>query len=298
MVADPSRISVTAKLSAYYRKFSDITFAAEVAALIGADEAFDQLVQDHGLERDKLTFYAPMFEARYKSITEIVRKSGASQVLELASGYSLRGLDMTQGGSLSYVETDLPAVVATKLDLLDDIRRRHELAPSPSHVVKVADALDIEQLRAATAMFHRDRTLTVLCEGLIGYLTRDETRRVATHVRTLLSELGGGWWIVPDFAFKAEIRDLPPERLRLREAVTGITERQLDASAFEDSHDLESFLRNVGFDVQVRSQVDETPSFSSLDALGLSPALLDRMRPNLRVWVMTPLADFLSTSDA
>src|SRR5678815_5887372 len=103
MSADTSLISVTAKLSAYYRKFSDIAFAAEVAALIGADEAFAQIVSDHGLEPDKLTFYAPMFEARYKSITQLIRKSGATQVLELACGYSLRGLDLTRDPSLCYV---------------------------------------------------------------------------------------------------------------------------------------------------------------------------------------------------
>ena len=33
MTADPAHISVTAKVSAYYRKFSDIAFAAEVAML-------------------------------------------------------------------------------------------------------------------------------------------------------------------------------------------------------------------------------------------------------------------------
>jgi hypothetical protein len=36
---------VTAKLSAYYRKFSDIAFAAEFDSLIGADEAFAKLVR-------------------------------------------------------------------------------------------------------------------------------------------------------------------------------------------------------------------------------------------------------------
>ena len=70
MTTDPARISVTAKVSAFYRKFSDIAFAAEVATLIGADEAFTEIVRDHALEPDKLTFYAPMFEARYKSITQ------------------------------------------------------------------------------------------------------------------------------------------------------------------------------------------------------------------------------------
>jgi hypothetical protein len=29
-------------------------------------DAFEQILREHGLQRDKLTFYAPMFEARYK----------------------------------------------------------------------------------------------------------------------------------------------------------------------------------------------------------------------------------------
>lgn len=79
-------------------------------------------------------------------------------------------------------------------------------------------------------------------------------------------------------------REIPDQPL----AQDGITQRQLDASAFEDSDDLAAFLRSVGFDMGVRSQVEETPSFSSIPALGLSPALVERMRPVLRLWVMTP----------
>ena len=73
MAADPKHISATAKVSAYYRQFSDIPFAAEVATLIGADDTVAQIIRDHGLEPEKLTFYAPMFEARYKSITQLIR---------------------------------------------------------------------------------------------------------------------------------------------------------------------------------------------------------------------------------
>lgn len=290
MPSDLSRISVTAKLAAYYRQFSDIAFAREVARRIGADDAFEQIVREHGLERDKLTFYAPMFEARYKSISQLIGKSGCAQVLELASGYSLRGLDLTQRGALRYVETDLPAVVATKLTLLDDVRRQHRIAPSPLHVVTAADALDFEALRTASAALDHALPLLVLCEGLIGYLTREETERLASNVRALLGAFGGGSWLCPDFSFRAEMGSLPPERVRLREAVTGVTQRQLDASAFEDEGDLEAFLARVGFEVQVRSQIDETPALSSISALGLSPTLAERLRPLLRVWLMTPRA--------
>ena len=275
---------MTAKIAAYYRQFSDIPFAQEVATRIRADDAFEQILRDHRLERDQLTFYAPMFEARYKSISQLIGKSGCSQVLELASGYSLRGLDLTQSSAVRYVEADLPDVVATKLTLLDDVRRQHGIPPSPLHVVTVADALDFEPVRtAAGGLDHM-----VLCEGLIGYLTREETERLASNVRALLGAFGGGWWICPDFQFRAELGSLPPERVRLREAITGVTQRQLDASAFEDDGDLTAFLARVGFDVRVRSQIDETPALSSISALGLSPTWAERMRPLLRVWVMTP----------
>lgn len=285
---DLSRISVTAKLAAYYRQFSDISFAREVATRIGADDAFEQIVREHGLQRDKLTFYAPMFEARYKSISQLIGKAGCSQVLELASGYSLRGLDLTQGGAVRYVEADLPDVVARKLTLLDDVRRHHEIPPSPLHAVTVADALDFEQVRTAAWGLDHSQPLMVLCEGLIGYLTREETERLASNVRALLGTFAGGWWICPDFSFRADVGSLPRERIRLREAITGVTQRQLDASAFESERDLTAFLGRVGFDEQVRSQIDETPALSSIPALGLSPTWAERMRALLRVWIMTP----------
>jgi O-methyltransferase involved in polyketide biosynthesis len=293
MPADSSLISVTAKIAAYYRQFSDIPFAREVAERIGADAAFEQILREHGLERDKLTFYAPMFEARYKSITQLILQSGASQVLELASGYSLRGLDLTRSGAVRYVETDLPGVVAAKVALLDELRRHHAIPQSPHHVVTAADALNLEEVRASAAVLDRGQPLTVLCEGLIMYLSKEQTEQLTTNIRRLLGEFAGGCWITPDFTFRAEAKALPPERVRLREAITGVTQRQVDASAFEDVLDLEAFLGRAGLSVQVRSQIDETPSFSSIHALGLPPASIDRLRGSLRVWVMrsAPQAD-------
>ena len=288
MPADSSLISVTAKVAAYYRQFSDIPFAQDVARLIGAEAAYDQILREHGLERDKLTFYAPMFEARYKSLTQLIHQSGASQVLELASGYSLRGLDLTRGDAVRYVETDLPAVVAAKRGLLQDVRQQHGILPSPRHVLTAADALELDQVRAVAAVFDRRQPLAVLCEGLIMYLSKTETEQLAANIHRLIGEFAGGSWITPDFTFRVEARDLPPERVRLREAITGVTQRQIDASAFEDDHDLTAFLGRVGFDVQVRSQIDEAPSLASVQALGLSAASVERMRAVLRVWVMTP----------
>jgi O-methyltransferase involved in polyketide biosynthesis len=275
---------VTAKLAAYYRQFSDIAFAKEVAALIDAEGAFAAILREHGLSREKLTFYAPMFEARYKSITELIRKSGTSQVLELACGYSFRGLDLTRSDVIRYVEADLPGVIETKRGLLEKLRGA---GANPGHVVTVADVLDAEQIIAAAAVLDRSKPLVVLCEGLLQYLSKSEVELLAANIRQLLGEFAGGCWMTPDFAFKAEARDLPPERLRLREAVAGVTQRQLESAAFEDADELAAFVHRMGFEMVIRSQIDETPAFASITALGLSPALLDRFRPVLRVWIMT-----------
>jgi O-methyltransferase involved in polyketide biosynthesis len=288
--ADASLISVTAKVAAYYRQFSDIPFAQEIAKLIGADAAYEQILREHDLDRDKLTFYAPMFEARYKSLTQLIHQSGAPQVLELASGYSLRGVDLTRGHAVRYVETDLPAVVAAKRSLLDDIRQQHGIPPSPRHAVTAANALDFDQVRAAAAVLDRGQPVAVLCEGLIMYLSKTETEQLATNIHRLIGEFAGGVWITPDFNFRVEARDLPPERVRLREAIMGLTQRQMDASAFEDQDALTAFLGRVGFDVEVRSQIDETPSLSSIQALALPPSSVERLRTALRVWVMSLLA--------
>ena len=288
MPADSSLISVTAKIAAYYRQFSDIPFAQEVAKRIGADAAFEQILREHGLERDKLTFYAPMFEARYKSLTQLILQSGASQVLELASGYSLRGLDLTRSGAVRYVETDLPDVVAAKLQPARGCSAAscHPAEPAARRDRRGCAWISTRSVPAPPSSTQAGH-VTVLCEGLIMYLSKEQTEQLATNIRRLLGEFAGGSWITPDFTFREEARDLPPERVRLREAITGVTQRQIDASAFEDGHDLTAFLGRVGFNVQVRSQVDETPSFSSIQALGLSPASIERLRGVLRVWVMT-----------
>lgn len=77
-LAIPGRAPWRAAHAAYYRQFSDIAFASEVVALIGAEEAYAKLARDYGLDRDQLTPYAPMFEARYESVSELIRKSGPS----------------------------------------------------------------------------------------------------------------------------------------------------------------------------------------------------------------------------
>src|SRR5512146_2183700 len=104
MDIDYEKISLTAQLAAYMRQFSDIPFARDVAELLHSGEVFEALLQGHDLRPEDLLWYGPIFEVRYKSVTAALQRSGCRQILELASGLSLRGLAMTQAADVTYIE--------------------------------------------------------------------------------------------------------------------------------------------------------------------------------------------------
>jgi O-methyltransferase involved in polyketide biosynthesis len=137
------------------------------------------LVNEHGISASGLNEYAPMFEARYKCIASWLLKLRATQVLELASGFSLRGLAMTRDHDVRYVESDLDSVNIEKRKLLTTLA----VATRGTHSVVAANALVDAQLRAAVASFDRDRELFVVCEGLMMYLSVDERETVASNIR-------------------------------------------------------------------------------------------------------------------
>jgi O-methyltransferase involved in polyketide biosynthesis len=280
------KISLTARLAAYMRQYSDIPFAKDVARQLHAQEAFDQLLHDHQMKPDDLLWYAPIFEARYKSIAELIRKSAATQVLELASGLSLRGLAMTQAGNLDYVESDLEELTMEKTALISDLCSQYNLELRGNLHLVSANALDYGQIRNAIQHFHRDQPVTVINEGLFQYLTASEMRTVAQNVRDLLTEFGG-IWITPDFSLRDEVKNVSELQRRFRQVVTAATDRQMYNNAFENRAQLEAFIAGLGLQSQALNQLDVSPDIVSIDVLKLAPQTLDRAKSQLKLWVLT-----------
>ena len=138
---------------------------------------------------------------------------------------------------IRYVKTDLPGVIQTKLGLREERRRHHAIPPNAQHVVTAANVLVFEEVQASAASLDPGERLTVLCEGLIMYLSKAQTEVLARNIHRLLGGLAGYCWITPYFTFRSEPANLSPDRVRLREAITGITQTQFDASAFDDEQD-------------------------------------------------------------
>ena len=281
------KISLTAKLAAYMRQYSDIPFAQDVPQHLRAQEAFERLLREHQMRPEDLLWYAPLFEVRYKSIAATLRKLAVKQVLELASGVALRGLAMAQDPSVTYVESDLQELTDEKASLVSALCRQYNLAiPGNLHLVS-ANALDHHQLQTAVKHFQRHQPIAVVHEGLLPYLSARELAMVARNIRDLLVDFGGVW-ITPDFSLKEEARHTSDQQRRFRALVAAATDRTLYDNAFDNNEQLLTFFDSLGLHPQVLNQVDETPNIVSLDALKLPYEILEQAKPKLRLWILHP----------
>ena len=104
MLEDFESISPTAILTSYPRTFTDIPYEKEIYEWLSKN-------CNENVKLNKML--APEIEARYKLINKLLDKTNIKQVLELAAGYSSRGLIYSQKG-YNYVELDLLSVLNNK----------------------------------------------------------------------------------------------------------------------------------------------------------------------------------------
>ncbi len=162
---DFNLVSPTALYPVFARgEFTDIPFARQMLDRLRTGTPFPPDAYPHEVLRS----YAPFFEARFKSVNHILVKENASQILELAAGFSPRGMEWSGRGTL-YVETDLADMMERKRSLIEEI-----LGSVPENLkLCSASALDLDELAAACACF-RNQPVAVTTEGLLRYLTFPE----------------------------------------------------------------------------------------------------------------------------
>lgn len=211
--------------------------------------------------------YAAFMEARFKSVNHILKEHGSSQVLELASGLSPRGMDLAQRGVV-YVEADLPESVARKREIVTAILGA---VPANLHLC-AASVIDREQLLACAAVFGK-KPVAVTTEGLLRYLTFDEKRRLSANVLELLARFGG-MWVTTDIHLR---KFLLGHRRALRHATeTERLGRDLDPNYFDDLDHARQFFEECGFEVESRPLLDGIRE-RVVSLPTASPELMDEM---------------------
>ncbi len=290
---DFSRISPTAKLTAYWKSFSDIPYSKEIAESVDAEKTAKELTGNRPKEVEACAPAA--MEVRYKAIDYGLKKRGISNVMELACGLSPRGLGIVGDGGI-YVGTDLPDMLAESSLVIPAIARRIGIPMENFHLQPV-NVLQEKELKDASIHFG-GKTFAICNEGLLPYLTMEEKTIMAKNIRNLLKD-NGGCWITTDLTFK-EIGEKilsmlnSGEEKTLQESVQNISKHtgsNLTSNDFSNKAAALKFYNNLGFDVE------EFPMYSGNYKLSTVSLIPDRFREPLihtfasvMAWILTPKA--------
>lgn len=270
-----SRITPTAFGVTKLRAYSDIPYAEAVLKEIqGMPEVDDQIV--YPPER------APQIEARYKLVDRMIAKSQVRQILELASGLTMRGLAMTQDSEVEYVELDLPEMVTTKESLLRAVLSGDSQPPNLH--IESGNALNVEDI-SKVARYFKPEPVTVIHEGLLRYLNFSEKTTVARNVRSVLKRFGGVW-ITPDITLKSVLAVDNSQAPGQNQVIDSIVGRTIADNAFESVDAAQQFFESLGFTVEPHPLTEVIDDLSSPKKLGLNRKEVKRSLGEVTVFVM------------
>ncbi len=107
--------------------------------------------------------------AQYEEIT---------QVLELASGLLPRGMTLSYNPNITFIETDLPAIIGCKRQLVQQL-----IGERPNlHFVELDATESSNQFLKSTEHFTAGQPVIILCEGLLTHLTLPEKQQYSIHL--------------------------------------------------------------------------------------------------------------------
>ena len=239
---DYSSISPSAKSLLLMKGYTNIPYARETAALMQGSEVFD-------LSFDEQDFWfwirVMHFEARYWSIDQLLKQTECKNILELSSGYSLRGLNLCiKDDTVHYIDTDLPEVIATKEDMINHLqlanesKGRFELLP--------LNALDTAAFENTASRFNAN-PLAIVNEGLLMYLNMDEKRQLCKSIHNILKK-HGGYWVTADVYIKRSA-EMTAELPQSKSEATFFQQHNIEENKFDSYPAAEAFFKEQGFEL-------------------------------------------------
>lgn len=277
------KVIPTALMAAYRRTFADIPYSSEIfenLKKISGKNNYEDIPFD-------LKKPAPQFEARHKLIDKLIYETNSDQVLELASGFSSRGLSMSKENNFNYVELDLPSVIQKKEQIIKGIAAEGGFEmPSNLHF-ESGNALDFESLEKAVKYFNKSKPLVITNEGLLRYLTKDEKAKVAQHIHKVLEEFNGVW-ITSDISLREMFNKENKIRPNHIAKMSKITGKDISSNCFETEEEAKKFFEDLGFSIERHSFMEVYSDLTSPKTLGLSQQQVKDVMEDAVVYVMKP----------
>lgn len=183
---------------------------------------------------------------RYDAISSALEAFPDSAVLEIAAGFSTRGLAESPRRE-AYVETDLPRLIARKPGLIRAIRGS---APADNHLFASLNACSASDMAAAgerIASLGLRKPAVVVHEGILMYLSDAEQAQVRDNIRSFLERHSPtGAWITTDFS-ERDLDRTPWQRLMTRLLTRRV---QRSFNRFPDDGSVREFLARAGLSAE------------------------------------------------
>lgn len=262
-------ISPSARALLLLKAHTTIPFAREAAKLIQAPEPFEP---DFTNRQVGFWLRVVHFETRYWSINQLL-PTAATNILELSSGFSFRGLALASERPVYYIDTDLPDVIETKKSLAAQLAAQNQMG---YYELRPLNALDESAFNALIDSFPPG-PITIVNEGLLMYLGIEEKRKLGRLIHDALRRRGGRW-ITADIYLKREMpRD--PELTRGDTLQQFLDQHKVMDNMFNSFEEAKELFTAMGFTIDKEAE----PDYASMSALphflaSASPELLERMR--------------------
>jgi O-methyltransferase involved in polyketide biosynthesis len=267
------KITPTADLISYFRIFSDIPFAKEIADMTKAKAIAKEILKENF---DNSSFLAVMAESRFKKINFCAK--GFTNILEVAVGRSPRDLIFTEDPKISYIATDLPDSLKNHELIIKELIEKNKLQRKNLHFAAV-NALNFEELEYSEKLLPKGE-IAIISEGMIVYFTKDEKKRFLDNVHKILEKRGGAL-ITSDIVIISEQgRKSFNSGFKGIANTTGRDMRDLDFNSLEEAKE---FISKCGFNVELFNPSIELVSMKKLN---LKNNVQAQRVASLPVWVL------------
>ncbi len=240
-------ISPSAKSLVLMKGYTNIPFARQTAELIRYPEKYNP-----DFSKKDMTFWARTlhFENRYWSIDHLLTDLPTKNILELSSGFSFRGLEISKQKDFHYIDTDLPDVIKIKKEFIPVLKNESFNILGTLELLPL-NALDEEQFHEIINRFPLGE-IVIVNEGLLMYLDTKEKELLCSIIHKILKERGG-YWITADIYVKRQ-----PENINLKidkETNDFFEQHKIEDNKFDSFEDAETFFRKTGFEIDKESKV-------------------------------------------
>ena len=198
---------------------------------------------------------------RYWSIDQLLSELAISNILELSSGFSFRGLDTVSKKKVFYIDTDLEELIASKKVILQSLHSPGTNLPGKLEL-STLNALNENEFIKTVNTFPPG-AIVIVNEGLLMYLGEAEKIKLCQVIRKVLTERGG-YWITGDIYRRSTLEKV---QTTTKDNLKELVDRQkIEENMFDNFQSAETFFSQQGFTIDKVAK-DNFSKISSLQYL-------------------------------